>query len=89
MLVCFRRRNVEHRLDENHDNLRLSLSALMFFFIAALPPKERIMKKQESSQKKIKKSYKKPLLIRYQKLTSVVAGGINGSPPAPLGCTRF
>ena len=49
------------------------------------------MKKQETSQKKnkesYKKSYKKPLLIRYQKLTSITAG--NGSAVVPLGCTRF
>ena len=43
------------------------------------------MKKQETTQKKNKKTYKKPLLIRYQKLTSIVAE--NGS--GELGCTRF
>ena len=49
------------------------------------------MKKQEISQKKnkesYKKSYKKPLLIRYQKLTSITAGFVSGVPL--LGCTRF
>jgi len=45
------------------------------------------MKKQErSTDKKSKKSYEKPVLTRYEKLTSVIAGnGTNGY----LGCTRF
>jgi len=48
------------------------------------------MKKEKpAAVRKIKKDYEKPRLTRYQKLTSVVAGGTNGSLPAPLGCTRF
>jgi len=44
------------------------------------------MKEQETTQKKNKKAYRKPLLIRYQKLTSVIAGNGSGGE---LGCTRF
>jgi len=46
------------------------------------------MKKQETSKKKDKKSYKKPMLIRYQKLTSITAGFVPASGVS-LGCTRF
>jgi len=43
------------------------------------------MKKEtQSTEKTSKKAYQKPLLIRYEQLTSVIA---NGSPL--LGCTRF
>ena len=46
------------------------------------------MKKEKpAAVKKIKKDYKKPLLIRYQKLTSITAGFVSGVPL--LGCTRF
>jgi len=46
------------------------------------------MKQKEASHKESKKSYQKPVLTRYEKLTSVIAGnGSNGTPV--LGCTRF
>ena len=44
-------------------------------------------KKEKSEQKKDKKSYIKPILIRYQKLTSIIAG--TATSGAILGCTRF
>jgi len=37
--------------------------------------------------KKGKKSYQKPVLIRYEHLTAVIAGG--GGSIGGLGCTRF
>jgi|WetSurMetagenome_2_1015567.scaffolds.fasta_scaffold02486_11 hypothetical protein len=44
-------------------------------------------KKEKTEQKKNKKSYKKPILIRYQKLTSITTGTATSGPG--LGCTRF
>ena len=46
------------------------------------------MKQTEPSQTKNKKTYQKPVLIRYEKLTAVIAGGGN-SAATTLGCTRF
>jgi len=46
------------------------------------------MKKEEKKERK-RAPYEKPVLMKFRKLTDVMAQGPIGSSSVPLGCTRF